>query len=206
MANMAQAREATATRVRFICILLNGKERRSNVALGYVDGTSAPALAWLAKLPTNPSGCALWLIYISTLETARGKWGVTASENSDDRSGRRPPNSGGNMIYDHRTYTCRPGTIQRQMQLYAEHGWAVHRRHLGEPLLFAVTETGNVNSYVHIWVFESAADREQKRARLQQDPEWSSYLQKSAEAGNLISQTNMILKAAPFFAALALRS
>lgn len=110
------------------------------------------------------------------------------------------------MIYDHRTYTCRPGTVQRQMQLYAEHGWAVHRRHLGEPLLFAVTETGNVNSYVHIWVFESAADREQKRARLQQDPEWSSYLQKSAEAGNLISQTNAILKPTPFFAGSAPRS
>jgi leucyl-tRNA synthetase len=110
------------------------------------------------------------------------------------------------MIYDHRTYTCRPGTIQRQMQLYAEHGWAVQRRHLGEPLMFATTETGNVNSYIHVWVYESAADREQKRARLQQDPEWRSYLQRSAEAGNLISQTNTILKPAPFFGASAPRS
>ena len=104
------------------------------------------------------------------------------------------------MIYDHRTYRCRPGTLQRQLQLYAEHGWAIQRRHLGEPLLFAATETGDVNSYIHVWVYESAADREQKRAGLQQDPEWTGYLQKSAEAGNLISQTNAILKSAPFFA------
>lgn len=110
------------------------------------------------------------------------------------------------MIYDHRTYTCRPGTIQSQLQLYAEHGWAIQSRHLGEPLLFAATETGNVNSYIHIWVYESAADREQKRARLQQDPEWIGYLKKSAEAGNLVSQTNTILKSAPFFTAPMPRS
>ena len=103
------------------------------------------------------------------------------------------------MIFDHRTYTCRPGTLQRQLQLYAEHGWAIQRRHLGEPLLFAATETGNVNAYVHIWAYESAADREQKRTRLQQDPEWIGYLKKSAEAANLVSQTNALLKEAPFF-------
>ncbi len=50
------------------------------------------------------------------------------------------------MLYDHRTYTCIPGTLKKQMALYEEHGWPIQRRHLGEPLLYGPVETGNVNS------------------------------------------------------------
>jgi hypothetical protein len=103
------------------------------------------------------------------------------------------------MIYDHRTYTCRPGTVKKQLALYAEHGFAVQRRHLGEPVVFAATETGNVNAYIHIWAYKDAADREEKRGQLQADPEWIDYLRMSGEAGNLISQVNTILSPAPFF-------
>lgn len=110
-----------------------------------------------------------------------------------------PEVEGNDMIYDHRTYTCRPGTIRKQMALYAEHGWKTQRHHLGDPVVFAATETGNVNSYVHIWVYQNAADREERRQRLQQDPDWISYLKMSAEAGNLVSQVNAILTPAPFF-------
>lgn len=66
------------------------------------------------------------------------------------------------MLYDHRTYTCTPGTLKKQMALYEKHGWAIQKRHLGEPLLYGPVETGNVNSYVHIWVFKDAADRSQR--------------------------------------------
>ncbi|KFB09218.1 NIPSNAP family protein [Nitratireductor basaltis] len=103
------------------------------------------------------------------------------------------------MLYDHRTYVCRPGTIKKHLALYEQHGWPVQRKHLGEPLLYAATETGDVNSYVHIWVYESAGDRESKRAKLQADPAWQNYLKLSAEAGYLISQNNKLLKPTPFF-------
>ena len=63
------------------------------------------------------------------------------------------------MIYDHRTYTCRPGTIKKHLELYLEHGWEPQTRNLGKPLLYAMTETGDPNSYVHVWVYEDAADR-----------------------------------------------
>lgn len=106
---------------------------------------------------------------------------------------------GNSVIYDHRTYICRPGTIKKHMKLYEEHGWSVQSRHLGKPLLYGSVETGDVNSYVHIWVFESAADRAAKRAALQADPDWQAYLAKSAEAGYLIKQENKILVPAPFF-------
>ncbi len=46
------------------------------------------------------------------------------------------------MLFDHRTYTCKPGTIARQMALYEEHGMAAQQRNLGKPIFYAITETG----------------------------------------------------------------
>lgn len=103
------------------------------------------------------------------------------------------------MLYDVRTYTCRAGTIKKHLALYAEHGYAVQSRHLGKPLAYLQTETGNVNSYLHIWVYQDAADRDARRKALQKDPEWATYLSKSADAGFLISQQNMLMTEVPFF-------
>jgi hypothetical protein len=103
------------------------------------------------------------------------------------------------MIFDHRTYTVKPGKMKEQLELYEKHGLQVQIRHLGAPVLYGVAETGPLNTYVHVWAYESAADREQKRAAMQADPEWQAYLAKSAEAGYLTGQENRILTAAPFF-------
>lgn len=103
------------------------------------------------------------------------------------------------MIYDLRTYRCRPGTIKKQLELYAVHGFEPQRRHLGEPLLYAQPEVGDVNSYVHIWVYQDVTDRAERRAAMQADPDWQAYLKLSAEAGYLISQENALLTEVPFF-------
>lgn len=103
------------------------------------------------------------------------------------------------MIFDHRTYTCRPGTIKKQLKLYEDHGWAAQSRHLGQPVLYGAVETGDVNSYVHVWVYENAADRAEKRANMMADPEWQTFLKLSADAGYLVSQVNTILTPASFF-------
>jgi len=105
------------------------------------------------------------------------------------------------MIYDHRTYICHAGKLKAQLALYAEYGWPAQRKHLGAPVVYASTETGDVNSYIHIWVYEDAADRERKRAALQADPDWIAYLKRSSEAGFLLSQKNAILTPVPFFEA-----
>ena len=103
------------------------------------------------------------------------------------------------MLYDVRTYTCLPGTLKKHLMLYGEHGFSVQCRHLGEPLAYLQTETGDVNSYTHIWVFENAADREGRRASLQSDPAWVSYLEKSAQAAYLLSQDTRLMVPTPFF-------
>ena len=73
------------------------------------------------------------------------------------------------------------------------------QRHLGKPLFYGITETGPVNSFVHIWVYADAADRAEKRAAMQADPEWIEYVGMSTAAGNLVSQENKLMVEAPFF-------
>lgn len=97
------------------------------------------------------------------------------------------------MLLDVRTYTCRPGTIRKHLELYEKLGFGPQTRHLGQPLAYLTTETGNVNQYVHIWVYENAADREKKRAAMAADPEWVAYTQESAKLGALIEQNNKLM-------------
>lgn len=66
-------------------------------------------------------------------------------------------------------------------------------------MLYASTESGPQNSYVHIWAFQSADDRARRRAALQADPDWKEHLKKSAAAAYLISQENRLLVPTPFF-------
>jgi hypothetical protein len=102
------------------------------------------------------------------------------------------------MLVDHRTYTTRPGALQKQLALYAEFGFPAQRRLIGDPLAFLVTETGPLNSYVHLWTYRDAAHRAQARSALQADPEWIAYLAKSAEAQNIVSQENRLMVPAAF--------
>ncbi|HET6606579.1 MAG TPA: NIPSNAP family protein [Rhodopila sp.] len=102
------------------------------------------------------------------------------------------------MLIDQRTYTVKPGTMARHLAIYQEYGFEVQKRHLGEPLAYLVTETGEVNTYVHLWAYKDAADRATRRAAMQADPAWQTYLQKSGEAGYLIAQRNNLMTPAPF--------
>lgn len=97
------------------------------------------------------------------------------------------------MIYDHRTYTCRPGTIRKHLDLYIQHGYAAQTRHLGQPVLYAGTDVGDVNSYVHVWAYDSVEDRAKRRAAMQADPDWQTYLRVSGEAGYLVGQVNKLM-------------
>jgi len=103
------------------------------------------------------------------------------------------------MLFDVRTYTCKPGFIGRHLALYKQMGLAPQSRILGEPFAFLVTETGNVNQYVHIWAYQNAADREQRRAKLWADPEWLAYVAESARLGALDTQENRLMTPAEFF-------
>lgn len=102
------------------------------------------------------------------------------------------------MLVDHRTYRIKPGMVQPQLDLYEQYGLAAQTRHIGQPVAYMFAESGDLNTLVHIWAYESAADREQKRAKMAADPEWQTYLKKNAEAGYLWQQTTKLMIPAKF--------
>jgi len=103
------------------------------------------------------------------------------------------------MLLDVRVYTCRPGTIKKHLALYEEMGKEPQTRHLGQPLAYMTTETGNPNQYMHIWVYHNAGDREAKRAAMWSDPDWLAYTQESAKLGALEAQENRLMNPVAFF-------
>ncbi len=102
------------------------------------------------------------------------------------------------MIVDMRTYTMVPGRLKAFLALYEAEGLPVQLRHLGKPIGYFTTEIGTQNQVVHLWGYESMADREQRRNAMEADPAWAAYRQKSAASGNLQHQENKILKSASF--------
>ena len=85
------------------------------------------------------------------------------------------------------------------LEIYEKHGKVPQSRTLGTPLAFLVGETGNQNRYIHIWVYENAADREKRRKNMNADPEWQNYLKLSREAGYLIRQENQLMQNVDFY-------
>ena len=68
------------------------------------------------------------------------------------------------MLVDVRTYQVKPGKLPQELDLYAKHGLAAQIRHLGAPLAYLHAESGDLNTIVHLWTFEDAADRIRRRA------------------------------------------
>jgi len=100
------------------------------------------------------------------------------------------------VLVDHRYYRVKPGTMNAHLDLYEKRGFLPQTRHLGQPLAYLYTESGEINTIVHMWVFEDAADRAAKRAAMQADPEWQQFLKLQGEAGFLENmRTNLMIPA-----------
>ena len=102
------------------------------------------------------------------------------------------------MIVDLRTYTMVPGRLGAYLKLYEAEGLPIHTRHLGKPIGILTTDVGELNQVVFFWGYASQADREQRRAALEADPDWVSYRKKSAEAGNVQRQESKIIVSTSF--------
>jgi NIPSNAP len=102
------------------------------------------------------------------------------------------------VLVDVRTYTTKPGTLASHVAIYQEHGFAPQIRHLGQPVAWLTAESGELNTIVHLWAYEDAAERATKRAAMQADPAWKEYLRRSGEAGYLMQQRNSLMIPASF--------
>src|SRR5690606_29342747 len=97
------------------------------------------------------------------------------------------------LLVDHRTYRIKPGQMQAHLKLYEELGFAAQSRHLGNPHAYMFAESGAMNTLVHQWVYEDAADRAHRRAAMTADPEWKAYVKKLAESEFLVDQKTSLM-------------
>src|SRR6202023_4382684 len=104
------------------------------------------------------------------------------------------------MIFDLRTYTIKPNRLARFLETYERLALPLQRKYLGEPYGFFVSHIGPLNRVVHLWQYESLADREQRRDAMEADPEWQAYRRVALEEDTLIDMENQILKPVSFFA------
>jgi hypothetical protein len=102
------------------------------------------------------------------------------------------------VLIDHRTYRILPGRVPAQLELYGKLGYPVQLRYMGEPLCYLVAESGALNTLVHAWVYENASDREQKRAKMMQDPDWKNFLSENAKVGHVVEQNTSLMAPAAF--------
>jgi hypothetical protein len=97
------------------------------------------------------------------------------------------------MIVEERCYTVKPGTVSLYYQDYNPRGLSIQTRILGNLIGYFHTELDQI---VHLWGYESLADRERRRALLAADPEWQDYLKQSPDI--IVRMETRILVPAPF--------
>ncbi|HEX6744150.1 MAG TPA: NIPSNAP family protein [Solirubrobacteraceae bacterium] len=79
---------------------------------------------------------------------------------------------------EERTYHVFTGKLAEVVRLYAEEGTHVQQEHLGNLVGAFTVDVGDVSSIVHLWGYESYAERERRRTLLQADERWKDFLAK----------------------------
>jgi hypothetical protein len=101
------------------------------------------------------------------------------------------------MLIDERTYVLRPGCLRAYLARHVEVALPLMREHLGEPLAYFAGADGEINTFVHLWLYADAADRETRRGRLYADARWRRYREATSEHGWVLEQRNRLLSSLP---------
>ena len=100
------------------------------------------------------------------------------------------------MIVEQRTYTLRPGATGEYLRAYENEGFAIQEPILGRLVGWYTTDFGPLNQIVHMWGYDSYAERDRRRARLGADPRWQEFLPKILPL--ILRQENKTLIPAPW--------
>jgi hypothetical protein len=82
------------------------------------------------------------------------------------------------VIVEQRDYHVFTGRLNELVGLYDEEGIRLQQAHLGGLVAAFTTDIGALSTYTSLWRYESFADREERRARLQADDRWRAFLGK----------------------------
>jgi NIPSNAP len=82
------------------------------------------------------------------------------------------------LIVEERSYHVLTGKLPEVVRLYTEEGTAVQQEILGNLVGAFTVDVGDVSTIVHLWGYDSYAERERRRAQLQADERWKAFLAK----------------------------
>ncbi|MFC3339939.1 NIPSNAP family protein [Paracandidimonas soli] len=102
------------------------------------------------------------------------------------------------MVVEERIYTLHHGKVPEYLALYEQDGRDIQLRILGCNVGYYSVDIGPQNTVVHLWAYDSLAERERRRAALTQNPEWQAYILKIRPL--ILVQETRILRPAGFFA------
>ncbi len=80
------------------------------------------------------------------------------------------------MIVEQRDYHVFTGKLNEVVKMYESEGIAIQQEILGNLIGVFTTDIGALSTYTSLWGYESYAEREQRRARLQADARWKDFL------------------------------
>jgi hypothetical protein len=81
-------------------------------------------------------------------------------------------------IVEQRDYHVHAGKLPEVVRLYGEEGIPIQQEILGGFVGAFTTDIGALSTYTSMWRYDSFAEREERRARLQADPRWQAFLAK----------------------------
>jgi hypothetical protein len=82
------------------------------------------------------------------------------------------------VIVEQRDYHVYTGKLPELVRLYETEGIAIQQEILGNLLGWFTTDVGALSTIVSLWGYESAGERETRRATLQRDERWQAFLAK----------------------------
>jgi len=82
------------------------------------------------------------------------------------------------VIVEQRDYHITTGKLPELLRLYEQEGIPLQQEILGGLVAAFTTEIGALSTYTTLWRYDSFAEREEKRARLQADERWKAFLAK----------------------------
>lgn len=100
------------------------------------------------------------------------------------------------MIVEQREYHIHTGKLGELIALYEGEGIAIQQEILGNLLGWFSTDVGALSTVVSLWGYTSGAERDERRALLQQSERWQRFLPKIQPL--IHTQQNRILKPTSF--------
>ncbi len=98
------------------------------------------------------------------------------------------------MIYDLRTFTVKSGRFLEFIERHKKIAYPILRIHLGKPIGYWTSVTGEMNQFIHLWQFENFDDMEKRQNALSGDPAWREYVKSLGESAILQRQQSVFLK------------